>query len=151
MADQIPAGVHLIHLSGSQRACADGESGGVTGAGLCAGAAAARGGAAESLCRISCSSACTLAISPCKLGTHRSTSLFSPPGCVLPVLAPKLRIKGLQGRQERGRLQLLDLHCRDPLINPKTSGANVQGSIDSIAAILKKNHQYAEFGQDRDI
>jgi hypothetical protein len=46
---------------------------------------------------------------------------------------------------------LLDLHCRDPLINPKTSGANVQGSIDSIAAILKKNHQYAEFGQDRDI
>jgi hypothetical protein len=92
-----------------------------------------------------------LAISPCKLGIHRNTSLFSPPGCVLPVLAPKLRIKGLQGRQERGRLQLLDLHCRDPLINPKTSGANVQGSIDSIAAILKKNHQYAEFGQDRDI
>lgn len=54
--------VHLI-LSGHQRACVDGEAGGVTGAGLCAGAAVERGGEAESLCRISCWSACNLTTS----------------------------------------------------------------------------------------
>src|SRR6516162_4291163 len=58
------SGWFIRRLSGSHRACADGEGGGGTGAGLCAGAAAGRGGVAESLRRISCSSACTLAISP---------------------------------------------------------------------------------------
>jgi hypothetical protein len=54
----------LSRASGRQRACADGEGGGVNGTGLCAGAAVGCGGPAESLCKISCWSACSLAISP---------------------------------------------------------------------------------------
>jgi hypothetical protein len=56
--------IQISRQPDSQRAGPDGEDGGIVGAGLCAGAAAGRGGPTESLCRISCWSACSLAISP---------------------------------------------------------------------------------------
>jgi hypothetical protein len=41
------------------------------------------------------------------------------------------------------------LHCCDSLLNPQLL-AIVEGWIDGIAAALKENDQYVEFGHDRD-
>jgi hypothetical protein len=110
----------LQQLSGRQRACA---GGGITGAGLCVGAAGGRGGELR-LCRS-------------KRGIHRSTSLSSAPCCALLVLASKLRIKRTQRRQERGRFDLFYLHCCDPLLEFEAAGPTMDGWFDAIAAILK--------------